>query len=885
MTKRKDRQWEEVEDYRALLEAPNRFEDGFTLRTILGVLFISLIMTPGEMYLGLVTGGGVGEAAQWVTVILFLEVAKRSFTSLKRQEIYLLVYVASALVVREEGAFLDLLWRQYFVGSAEAEQFGISRLLPWWWAPPPDSAALVERTFFHRDWAVPILLLVAGTITARIAWFTSGYTLFRLTSDREQLPFPTAPMAALSAMALAEESGDEQESWKWPVFSIGLAIGAAFGTLYIGVPTVTDVLLDARVELIPIPFKDFTPYLGNVLKAAPLGVALHLGPIFYGLLMPFWSIVGSFAGVLLHTIASPFLHAYGFLPRWELGMGTIRTQIVTGIDFWRAFSIGITLAVTLISFYQLFAAGRRQRAEIRTRLLGGQSDSSGTCQREGCNHPSQVRGYCLEHLGRGDFNLWACLVLFGMAALFPIVLAKTLFPTLVSVGLLATFFIIAFVYAPIISFVSARLDGLIGQQVRIPYLHESVIYLTGFRGVDIWFMPFPGQNFGGNANQFRIVELTGMKFSSLLKAELFMLPIVLGVSMMYWTFLWRLGPIPSESYPYAQRMWPLRAFGQAMFYSSTMYNMTWRAGEEVEDKVVSRGQVVWSPSNLQDHDWWYWRARATREVDIPDPLKRDYGPWSEIRYFFTDFKGGRPPDKPPDMEGLERQRTIQEAEVLSRSDLPPPPQLEWPAQGVVLEGALATNPNFRAIVELASGDSVEIYFEVDRLPTFDGSFLQRSSDKPLIYQALWYDVRYTGDFKDNDGDGLVDEEVKNYADDDGDGQIDEDIHHPLDGKKWKIILFGAVFGVTGYFTLAAFGMPIFLIWGYVQSVNGIPHGLIPPIIGALLARFYFWQRFGGRQQWRQYAMETPRLCISLCTRALKVQFITSKVASIAAFKC
>ena len=109
MAKRKDRQWEEVEEYRALLESPNRFEDGFTLRTILGVLFISLIMTPGEMYLGLVTGGGVGEAAQWVTVILFLEVAKRSFTSLKRQEIYLLVYVASALVVREEGAFLDLL--------------------------------------------------------------------------------------------------------------------------------------------------------------------------------------------------------------------------------------------------------------------------------------------------------------------------------------------------------------------------------------------------------------------------------------------------------------------------------------------------------------------------------------------------------------------------------------------------------------------------------------------------------------------------------------------------------------------------------------------------------------------------------------------------------
>ena len=103
------------------------------MRTIIGVLFISLIMTPGEMYLGLVTGGGLGQAAQWVTVILFLEVAKRSFTSLKRQEIYLLVYVAGALVAREEGAFLDLLWRQYFVRSPEAEQFGVAEILPFWW--------------------------------------------------------------------------------------------------------------------------------------------------------------------------------------------------------------------------------------------------------------------------------------------------------------------------------------------------------------------------------------------------------------------------------------------------------------------------------------------------------------------------------------------------------------------------------------------------------------------------------------------------------------------------------------------------------------------------------------------------------------------------------
>ena len=842
---RRARQWQEVEEYRNLLEAPNRFETGFTLRTVVGVLFISLIMTPGEMYLGLVTGGGIGAAAQWVTVILFLEVAKRSFTSLRRQEIYLLVYVASALVAREEGAFLELLWRQYFVTSVEAEQFGISRLLPWWWVPDSNSEAIAERTFLHRDWAIPILLLVLGTIISRIAWFTSGYMLFRLTSDREQLPFPTAPMAALSSMALAEESGDEAETWKWPVFSIGAAIGAVFGLVYVGLPTVTE-LLGQRVSLIPIPFADFTPYFGRFIPAAPLAISMNLGPIFAGLLMPFWAVIGSFAGVVFHIIVSPLLYDLGLLPRWELGMDTIRTQIATGIDFWRAFSIGVTIAVTIISFYQLFATGREKRLEVRAKLEGARSRYPSICQHEGCERPSRVRGLCLTHLGRGDFNLWACAALFCVAAIYPIILAKTLFPTLVSVGLLLTFVLIAFVYAPIMSFVSARLDGLIGREVSIPHIHEAAILLTGYRGVDIWFVPFPTRNYGGHAEAFRVVELTGMRFTSLLKAELFMIPVVLGVSLMYWTFLWRLAPIPSASYPYAQMMWPLQAFDRALFFSSTMYSRNWRAGEEVEGQVLERGQAVWSPSNLQDRRLWYWRARSTVDVHIPDPAKRTYGPWSRVGYFYTDFDGAGPLE-----EGAEPvSRPPASTTGASVEQLAAAPRLLWPPDGAAVS---TPNPNFRARSEVAGDDSVDFYFQVDRVPDFDGEFLFDSGDRPLLFQVLWEDLKFTGNRRDDDGDGRVDEELVNGYDDDGDGRIDEDFHHPLAGRKWPIIAIGAGFGLVVYFTLSFVGLPIFLIWGYVQSVNGIPHDLLPQIIGALLARFYFWKRY-GKQEWRRYAM-------------------------------
>ena len=1023
--RKKERQWGEVDEYRDLLQAPDRFEEGFTSRTIIGVLFISLIMTPGEMFLGLYAGIDIGVAAQWVTVILFLEVSKRSFAALRRQEIYLLVYVAGALIAGGEGAFLGLLWRQYFVTSAEAELFGIAHRLPWWWAPAPDSEAIAERTFIHRDWLAPILLLVVGTIMGRIAWFTSGYMLFRLTSDREQLPFPTAPMSALSAMALAEDSGAERETWKWPVFSIGAVIGASFGVIYVGVPVITE-LWGSKVTILPIPFWELSPYFGNIIQAAPLGISTSLGAVFAGLFMPFWGVIGSFAGVMLHTAMSPFLYAWGYLPRWELGMHTIQTSIVTGIDFWRAFSIGITIAVTIVSFHQLFSTGREKQAELREKLQLQGGDQSGMCKHADCLRPAEVRGYCLKHLGRGDFNMWICASLFCVAAIYPIVLAKTLFPALVSTGLLVLFVLIAFVYAPIMSFVSARLDGLVGRNISIPYVEDAIRFMTGFRGVEIWLVPFPTRNFGGHAEGFRVVELTGMRFTSLLKAELFMLPIVLGVSLMYWNFLWRLGPIPSESYPYAQVYWPLEAFDRALAFSATMYNKTWRAGEELEGDIVPNGQVVWSPPNLEDGRWWYWRGRITRDLEVPDPVKRDYEPWSQTGYFYTDFSGG---DAPPPPEAAEKIA----AAASTSSDVP---QLLWPPNGM----AIATpNPNFRAAINLAPGDSVDFYFEVDRLPSFDGEALQRSSDMPLLFKVLWQDMRFTGNRKDDDGDlniaalvesvepeglggqlgladgdrlraingvelrvpqwdteridryftqgadsvfaawerdektmrravvrrpgealglefaadtsfveswteydavrvatvaevglghrlglqvgdylmtingqsieqdtwqseevvaafaavveetatrvlvewerdgdriqGLVadasslplgltyregaiegiDEELVNNRDDDGDGLIDEDTHHPLGGRKWPIIIGAASFGLVAYFALTFLGMPIFMIFGYVQSVTGIPHFLIPQIIGALLARHYFWKRY-GKQQWRQYAM-------------------------------
>src|SRR5881409_1062138 len=103
----------ELKEFRDLMPPPDHWEDGFDIKAMIGAVFVGLIMTPASMYMNLVVGTDIGPAAQWVTIILFIEVARRSFTTLKRPEIYVLYYMAGASLVTGSG----LLWNQFIIQS------------------------------------------------------------------------------------------------------------------------------------------------------------------------------------------------------------------------------------------------------------------------------------------------------------------------------------------------------------------------------------------------------------------------------------------------------------------------------------------------------------------------------------------------------------------------------------------------------------------------------------------------------------------------------------------------------------------------------------------------------------------------------------------------
>ena len=117
------------------------YEDGFNSRTIWAAFFVGLIMLPGAIYLELVTGKSFAGAAEWVTIIMFIELSKRLFIKLKPQEIIILYWLAAGLAATGLGAsglsagssvhgspFAKMIWFQYLM-PAQSLPRGLRRCL------------------------------------------------------------------------------------------------------------------------------------------------------------------------------------------------------------------------------------------------------------------------------------------------------------------------------------------------------------------------------------------------------------------------------------------------------------------------------------------------------------------------------------------------------------------------------------------------------------------------------------------------------------------------------------------------------------------------------------------------------------------------------------
>ena len=56
----------------------------------------------------------------------------------------------------------------------------------------------------------------------------------------------------------------------------------------------------------------------------------------------------------------------------------------------------------------------------------------------------------------------------------------------------------------------------------------------------------------------------------MMKAEAFIFPVVLIATLVFSQFIWRIAPVPSSAFPFADKMWELNAFRTALVYCSTL---------------------------------------------------------------------------------------------------------------------------------------------------------------------------------------------------------------------------------------------------------------------------------------------------------------------------
>jgi|TARA_B100002003_G_scaffold247652_1_gene279640 hypothetical protein len=585
----------DLEVYRNLLDTPTEFEDGFNLTTVVGIFFCGLIMMPGGIYLGLMTGGNMGSAASWVTLILFMEIARRSLKPMKKQNLSVLLHAASVMMVTQlfipGGPLGWLVFRAYLVTSETARDAGMMESFPSWFVPPPGSEALLTRTFFHHDWLVPIAIVGFVMVISFIKRYTLGYFFFRLTSDVENLPFPLAAVGAQGTLALAEIEEEEEEGAgqgadqdagegrtrrtnRWRIFALGAVIGIGFGVLQVGIPTITGLFLSKPFYLIPQPFIDTTVLSEGVLPATPTGLVLDLGMVFIGFVLPFWVVIGTFTAILATMVVNPVLHRIGIIHTWQPGMDTVNTTFANNIDFWLSFGIGAGFGIAIVCIY---AACKDVIGKLRASNVDGAAE-----QKDLWATPK----------GRGDYPLWIAAVIYSVASglmvalCYFLIAGSTGFVNPMRILFFLLFF--AFLFVPFISYVNARLLGISGQTVEIPYIKELGFLVSGAKGLEIWLAPVPMENYGNMAQSYRTNELLGVRFWSLVKTDLVALPVMFVLSLTFWSFIWHSDAVPSEAFPTAQVNWELMAKNTVLIYTSTFV----QPGEDPDEVRIQDSEFM-----------------------------------------------------------------------------------------------------------------------------------------------------------------------------------------------------------------------------------------------------------------------------------------------------
>ncbi len=388
--------------------------------------------------------------------------------------------------------------------------------------------------------------MLINLVLSNLRGIAGPYLMFRLTADLERLPFPMAPVDAQGATALAETTG-KNETWRWRLFSLGSMAGLFWGAIYIGVPSLTGVMMSTPIQILPIPVIDFTQSIEGFAPTGVFALSTNFAMVLTGFVMPFSVVVTQFMGaVFTQFFLNPhILYRYDILHSWNPGLDVRGTGLQNWLDFWFSFGIGKSFSIAII--------GLAVAVPMLMKYKQAKQKEAGE------------RGSLQTPPGRGDFPIWLAIGMWLVGMAGYVYLVHWMVPNFPLAFLLA----FAFIYTPINSYITARTFGILSRDLfEIPYLRESTIILSRYEEIDVWFVHFPIEDFGRGTQHWRVLELTGTRFTSSIAASLITLPILLVSGILVWHFIWKLAPIPSAQYPFIQFHWPINATNRCLWVTA-----------------------------------------------------------------------------------------------------------------------------------------------------------------------------------------------------------------------------------------------------------------------------------------------------------------------------
>jgi hypothetical protein len=494
----------------------SNYKSGLTWRSVLGLLYAAIVIEPAVIWVYLATGNLILSAAVYASILVFSELSALSGKSLTKQEILVFLLGSSAIGIGVSFG-PGLIYSLYFRRHSLVELYGITNLIPDWVSPSVTSPVWDMRTFLNADWLLPIglsLILIPLSIFVNLSL---GFLTHELYVENENLPFPLQQVGAQLCSTLAERNRS-----KLRIFMLSTVIAMFYGVFLYMIPQISAAVLNASLQIIPLPWIDLNNYVEFVFPGGSFGIATDLVVIAMGLILPIKVIASVFIGSFaVYFVGNGILAQMGLFTDWSPGMSLQNAWQRSILHFWAGPNIALAIAagvLPLVFHPKLLVDAFRGLLKIPVTMK------------------------------RGSLSLKIILTLFFAGSLCYTIIAAILVPDFP----LWIFLFLNVGWVFIINLIVARAIGVTGISFNIPYVREGLILVSGYPATkyDAWFAPVLGGSGGADwCANFKTADLTNTWPMDLVKGTIFALVVGLVFGFIYTQMFWTITPIPSSLFP------------------------------------------------------------------------------------------------------------------------------------------------------------------------------------------------------------------------------------------------------------------------------------------------------------------------------------------------